>query len=278
MAKKHLLGYLMTNDLLRCLKRKEQRGSKPRCHLLTHGSREEVATRFTGLIQPWGRVDITDRWMPQGFADAAEAQLGRVGDLVPPAIGQALVNWWLAVPKGARVPHWDIASNCTVEGKPGLLLIEAKAHDEELIKEEAGKKRERNETSGQRQNREQIRNRMQESNSGLANSTQLEWALSIEHHYQMSNCFVWAWKLTELGIPVILIYLGFLNAIEMIDRGVPFYNHESWQELVLAHSVPLFSNQIWNSRWIINRQPFVPLIKSIELPLVKDSVGIADEE
>ena len=235
-------------DLLLSLKPKEHRGSKPRCHLLTHGSPEKVSVRLTRLIKPWGRVDGTDHWMPQGFTHTAEAQLGRADNLLAPAIGQALIDWWLAVPNGARVPNWDIASTCTIEGKPGLLLIEAKAHDEELNYEKAGKKRERNETWGQRQNREQIRNRMQESSAGFTNSTQLEWALSIEHHYQMSNRFAWAWKLTELGIPVILVYLGFLNAIEMSDRGLPFCNHKFWEELVLKHSEPLFPDKVWNRR------------------------------
>ena len=265
-------------DLLLRLKPKERRGSKPRCHLLTHGSSEKVSVRLTRLIEPWGRVDVTDRWMPQGFTHTDEAQLGRSDNLLALAVGQALVEWWLAVPKGARVPNWDIASTCTIEGKPGLLLIEAKAHDEELNYEKAGKKRERNETKGQRQNREQIHNRMQESSTGFTNSTQLEWILSIGHHYQMSNRFAWAWKLTELGIPVILIYLGFLNAIEMSDRGVPFSNHKAWERLVLAHSEHLFSSEVWNRQCILHGQPFIPLIKSIELPLVMESVEITDEE
>ena len=48
------------------------------------------------------------------------------------------------VARGAREqhadPNWDLASTCTVEGKPGIALIEAKAHDQELIKEETGRK------------------------------------------------------------------------------------------------------------------------------------------
>jgi len=267
----------MTIDLLLGLNPKARRGSKPRCHLLTHGDPEEVSARLTQLITPWGQVDTVNKWMPQGFTDTAEAQLGRVDNLLAPAVGRALVDWWLAMPKDARVPHWDIASTCTIEGKSGLLLIEAKAHDEELNYEKTGKKRERNETAGQRQNREQIHNRMQEANDDLTDSTKIEWALSIEHHYQMSNRFGWAWKLTELGIPVILIYLGFLNAIEMSDRGVPFDNYETWAQLVMSHSEPLFSNQVWNMRWMLHGQPFIPLIKSTEVPL---SIGVeeADDE
>ena len=268
----------MMTDLLLSLKPKERRGSKPRCHLLTHGSPEEVVARLTRLIEPWGRVDVNDRWMPRGFTETDEAQLGRVDNLLDAASGKALVNWWLAVPKGARVPNWDIASTCTIEGKPGLLLIEAKAHDEELNYEKAGKKRGRKETAGQIQNREQISNRMQESSAGFTNSTQLEWTLSIEHHYQMSNRFAWAWKLTELGMPVVLVYLGFLNAIEMSDRGFPFRNYALWEQLVFSHSGPLFPNQVWNKRWTLHGQPFIPLIKSIEQPLNIETEESADED
>ncbi|MBT3363112.1 MAG: hypothetical protein HN407_05565 [Chloroflexi bacterium] len=251
------------------LKTNEQRGSKPRCHLLTHGSPRQVALRLTQLIEPWGQITATDHWMPRGFIDTSEAQLGKNDYLLAPDLGDLLINWWLAIPKGARVPHWDIASTCTVEGRSGLLLVEAKAHDEELINEEAGKKLAREETSGQTQNREHIHDRMQEASVGLTTSTKMDWALSIEHRYQMSNRFAWAWKLTELGLPVILVYLGFLNASEMHDRGKPFPDQEAWEKLVMSHSEPLFPSKVWNQRWIVNTETFIPMIKSVELPLVK---------
>ena len=268
----------MITDLLSRLNPRERRGSKPRCHLLTHGSPENVSVGLTRLIEPWGQVDTADKWMPQGFVNRQEAQLGKADIFLDSATGQSLINWWLAVPRGARVPNWDIASTCTIEGKPGLLLIEAKAHDEELNYEEAGKKRERNETDGQIRNREQIRNRMLEASAGFASATQLAWALSIEHHYQMSNRFAWAWKLTELGMPVVLVYLGFLNAIEMSDRGFPFRNYALWEQLVFSHSGPLFPNQVWNKRWTLHGQPFIPLIKSIEQPLNIETEESADED
>lgn len=271
MVKKLLVACPMMTDLLLRLHPKERRGSKPRCHLLTHDVPEEVGVRLTRLIQPWGRVDATDRWMPRRFTHIAEAQLGRVDDLLAPAVGQALVNWWLAVPKGARIPHWDIASTCTVAGQPGLLLIEAKAHDVELATEQAGNRQEPRETANSRRNREHIADCFRQANFALAVTTGLPWSLSIKHHYQMSNRFAWAWKLTELGIPVILVYLGFLNALEMSNIGVPFQNHKSWEELVLAHAEPLFSSQVWNKEWSSPGQPSVPLIRSVELPLFVDS-------
>ena len=55
------------SDLLTKLGDKQRKGSKPRCHWLTHGDSQRVAARLTELIKPWGRVGADDRWMPEGF-------------------------------------------------------------------------------------------------------------------------------------------------------------------------------------------------------------------
>jgi hypothetical protein len=257
----------MTTDLFKPLPHKAQRGSKPRCHLMTHGSLELVSQRLTHLIGPWGQVNAEDRWMPRGFENIEEAQLGRKDIIYDPSIGKELLNWWLAVPRGARIPNWDIASTCTIEGKKGILLIEAKAHDEEINLELAGKRFGKKETDHRKLNRNKIEGCIRQANQSLSASTQMSWSLSIEHHYQMSNRFAWAWKLTELGLPVILVYLGFLKADEMIYRRKPFETGADWQRIVFSHSQPLFPEQIWNRRWIVNGQVFIPLIKSVEMSL-----------
>jgi len=102
---------------------------------------------------------------------------------------------------------------------------------------------------------------------GLTNSTMLKWRIARDSHYQMSNRFAWSWKLVALGIPVVLVYLGFLKADEMIDRGQPFASYEDWEQLVKAYSRPLFPPEVWGRNWIVNGQPFIPLIGSIEQPL-----------
>jgi hypothetical protein len=130
-------GSHSASELLNRLPAKCRRGSKPRCHLLTHGSPAQVAARLTDLIAPWGKVTEKDHWMPQGFDDIEEAQLHDAPRLLPDDICKSLQSWWLAA--RATTPNWDIASTCTIEGKKGLLLIEAKAHDVELIGEEKGK-------------------------------------------------------------------------------------------------------------------------------------------
>jgi hypothetical protein len=78
--------------------------------------------------------------------------------------------------------------------------------------------------------------------------TLLPWHVSRDSHYQISNRFAWSWKLTTLGLPVVLIYLGFLGAHEMGDRGQPFMKVSDWEGLVLSHSRRLFPAEVWDRR------------------------------
>ena len=57
------------------LQRNQQRGSKPRCHLLTHGAPEAVAARLTALAAPFATIGSADQWMPHGFDQTDEATL-----------------------------------------------------------------------------------------------------------------------------------------------------------------------------------------------------------
>ena len=257
-----------TDNLLKRLGKKAQRGSKPRCHLLMHGGRESVAQRLTGLIKPWGKVGPADKWMPNGFDDVKEVRLDKANDLLPSDVRQTLRNWWLKVTSGnPNTPNWDIASTCTINGKPGLLLIEAKAHDEELRKEEKGKELRASASDGSRRNHRRIGKCIEEASAVLAKDTKLPWGLSRDRNYQISNRFAWSWKLTELGSSVIMMYLGFLKAEEMDDMGRPFADQEEWQALVKLHGSSLVPSEVWNRKWTVNGQTFIPLIRAIEQPL-----------
>lgn len=74
----------LSSDLVQHLPPKEQRGSKPRCHILTHGTKDEVARRLTSLIHPFGQVSASDRWMPIGFDATKEAQLHETDSIIVP--------------------------------------------------------------------------------------------------------------------------------------------------------------------------------------------------
>jgi hypothetical protein len=257
------------NVLFERLKAKERRGSKPRCHLLTHGSPDAVAARLTALVAPFAKVAPNDRWMPQGFEKADEATLPEAERLLPPEVRNELKRWWLvAASNYTRTPNWDVASTCAIEGKAGIVLIEAKAHDQELIKEETGRKNIKPPVSGAaRRNFMRIDWAIRDASAALAEETRLTWALSRDWNYQMSNRFAWAWKLTDLGIPVVLVYLGFPRAKEMDDEGEPLANAEDWQGLVKSHSQVLFPETVWDQRWTCGGQAFIPLIRSLEMPL-----------
>jgi len=161
--------------------------------------------------------------MPQGFEHTDEATLPETERLLSAELRFELRRWWLAVASNnKRTPNWDIASTCAIEGKAGIVLIEAKAHDQELIKEETGRKNIEAPVSGSaRRNLLRIGWAIRDASVALADETGLAWALSRNWNYQMSNRFAWAWKLADLGIPVVLVYLGFLGANEMSDQGKP---------------------------------------------------------
>jgi len=255
------------------LKQKDRRGSKPRCHLLTHGSPDAVAARLTTLVAPFATVAPSDRWMPRGFADLGEAQLHRAPRLLSFTLSARLGEWWLPSDRQeARTPNFDIASTCTIDGTPGLLLIEAKAHETELTKEAAGRRLASADSAEREASHATIGVAIESTRRGLEAATRLRWQISRDSHYQMSNRFAWSWKLTELGIPVVLVYLGFLKAKDMSKPGeVAFVDAAAWDSLVRSHSAPLFPEEVWNRRWTVNGVPFIPLIRSLELSLQQDT-------
>lgn len=270
------------SELLLKLGPKQRKGSKPRCHWLTHGTSEQVATRLTKLIEPWGTVSIDAHWMPDGFTQTDEAELHKAARLLDDSSRNQIRDWWFAIVRGRQTaPSFDIASTCTVtvDGKErsGVLLVEAKAHDHELIKEEAGKTLAADASEGEQTNHAHIGAAIAWANTPLAASTNHQWSLSHKSRYQMSNRCASACKLTELGFPVILVYLGFLNAEEM-RKGKsqsPLATHHDWETLVKAHSKPLFPAGIWNNQWTVHNQPFIPLIRSFDIPYDAPVVEVA---
>ena len=261
--------------LLERLGQRERRGSKPRCHLLTHGSPDIVAKRLTALVAPFASVAPSDRWMPLGFAALEEAQLHKAPRLLSPELSKTLGDWWLpAGRQDARTPNFDIASTCKVDGVPGLLLVEAKAHTGELVKEAVGRRLAASDSAAREASHMTTGVAIESARQGLEAATNLIWRISRDSHYQMSNRFAWSWKLAQLGVPVVLVYLGFLHAADMSKAGeVLFADAGTWDALVRSHSAPLFPAEIWGRRWSVGGLPFIPLIRSLEMALDKEAVA-----
>ena len=236
-----------------------RRGSQPRCVLFMDGEREEVAVRLSELVDlPDVLVSPTDTWMPRGKSAPTEAQLDKADGLLPHEIQQELGQWWLAVGVGkTKTPVWDIASTCNIEGKRGLILVEAKAHNNELKRyDESG-------SSGA--NRRKINLAFNEANTGLRDAIGNSWNLSLDPHYQLSNRFAWSWKLASLGVPVVLVYLGFLNAQDMACDSPIFKCEEDWKRVLKNYSENTVDNACWEKRWDF-AAPFIPVVRSYNQP------------
>src|SRR5450759_4604636 len=81
------------------------------------------------LRAPW------QKWfMPRGCSNPREARLESFGPRLLPESPAwlALRDWRLVHKAGANTPNWDIAAGCEIEGRAGIVLVEAKANWPEL--------------------------------------------------------------------------------------------------------------------------------------------------
>jgi hypothetical protein len=212
---------------------------------MPRGSREQVlywtsAPRFLPellkLAEPVDcRVTARSVWMPMGLANSREARLETFGPRALPAHDwDAFAAWWLPTPKRGNTPNWDIALNCDVGGRPGLILVEAKAHEREL--DERGKSSADDASSDSRANHEQIMRALEDAQKAIAGSGCLP-GVSISHQksYQLANRIAFAWKLASMGIPTVLIYLGFIDDKEISNAGTPFKDDSHWHRIFRGH-------------------------------------------
>jgi len=256
---------------------KAQRGSKPRCHILTDGTRAQVAARLSALTGNTAIVAPTDVWLPEGFVNLKEAELDKAAEfdaVISACHRAALRAWWLGSPSiPAQTPTWDIASTCTIDGRPGMLLVEAKAHDNEFLAELKG--RSLGNTAAARIARFPshltIGRAISDASAHLQLNSNHPIALSRDHAYQLSNRFAWSWKLAELGIPVVLVYLGFLNANDVLGSlqpklarlGTPFPTSDAWTSLVKTRAAHIVAPKVWGSTIDIHGTPFIPMLATL---------------
>jgi hypothetical protein len=159
-----------------------------------------------------------------------EAKLGAVPlAFLPKAIQRQLSDWWLVYKRGANVPNWDLLATCTLESRRGLILVEAKAHENELSP--AGKILRADASANSQANHERIGQAIEEACQAL-NRIIPGVGISRDSHYQLSNRVAFAWKLASLGVPTILVYLGFIGDTGIQDVGWHFENESHWQETI----------------------------------------------
>jgi hypothetical protein len=139
-------------------------------------------------------------------------------------------RWWIAF-KGSR-PTWDLVCHINMAGKPGLLLVEAKAHFSEM-----GEKNKKSAADPENDrsiaNDLSIRLRLAEASLRLTELGLGGFRLSADHEYQLSNRLAYLQKLASDGIPTVLMYLGWLTSPDWPNDAFP--DGTEWEKCVTSH-------------------------------------------
>ena len=106
---------------------------------------------------------------------------------------------------------------CRIDERPGLLLVEAKANWAELSI--AGKQLKPNASRKSWENHKRIGAAIGEACDAWQ-QIHPRVMIARDSHYQLANRL--AWTLVTLGIPVVLLYLGFTGDEGIRDVGEPF--------------------------------------------------------
>jgi hypothetical protein len=233
---------------------REFRGSRLRCLLLTNSASKDIAVFLNSLVTPHALVTTEDHWAPRGFLEPDEAKLGETPGFLSEADRAVLNRWWLAQRGRANTPNWDLVSTCQIKDRRGLILAEAKAHEAELSDDQSG--------ATNPENSKQIDNALAEATVAW-NALASGFALSANSHYQLSNRFAFAWKLAKMGTPVVLLYLGFLEAQEMEGRSrILFKDHAQWRRCLMARSKGTIPEDAWDRTFDVDGTPLTILIGS----------------
>lgn len=232
------------------------RGSRK--HILDWVECSDFVGQLSQLIRSTGAiVQATDVWMPRGYNDPEEARLEQHGSRILPTVNwQALQDWWLVCKPGANTPNWDLVSACALQGQKGLVLIEAKAHTQELKAE--GKHIEPNASSNSHKNHDRIGQAIDEASNALSQVVE-GINLSRDTHYQLANRIAFSWKIASLGIPVVLVYLGFIGDKDIADIGEPLEDDMHWQQVMrmyMSGHVP----EGFTERWVDCGKAFMQMI------------------
>lgn len=219
-------------------------------------------TSINKLANPYAKITIYDNWMPKNLQIDKEVELK---DFLKYNFDSQkykdIVEWWLHV--DTTTPNWDLVSTCTIDGKRGVLLVEAKAHEKELNTESHGKKLDSNASKNSKLNHDKIGVAIQEANTSIKMEG-FKISISRDKCYQLSNRVAHAWWLATQGIPVVLLYLGFLECHDMSNRNTKLLNTpKEWEECFLNYTMQVGVDAIID-KWVdCGESKFITICKSL---------------
>lgn len=210
------------------------RGSRK--HILDWTSQPDFLAEFERTVGlPECVIAHPPAWRPRGHEDSAEARLEDYGKQLIPGAGcwDDLAAWWLLHQRGANTPNWDLVVACTIAGQPGLALVEAKAHEREL--DCGGKHSDPNVSANSAANHERIGRAITEASNAL-DAIIPGVQISRDPHSQLANRVAYSWKLASMGVPIVLIYLGFTGDSGTADVGPPLRDLGHWQSVMYSYT------------------------------------------
>lgn len=256
------------------------KGSQLRCLLLSSLAPDKLQHVLKSIIEQKNqgsiRVDFTKdfKYFPKGPTCHKEVELDKARIPINGSTEycKKLQGWWLD--KYARTPVWDFVCTATIDNTPGLILIEAKAHQNELVKEK--------DSSGAKEgsaNRSKIESVLSEVN------TKYNYKLSASNYFQLSNRIAWSIKLASLGIPVVLIYLGCIDTKELsISKKDSLINRANqWDDLVKAYSEKvsfrdwekkISGQQMQDDSFSVAPSFVYPIIRTVNIHLQRGEINL----
>lgn len=208
-------------------------------------------------------ITVYDNWMPKSICYDKEAELNDFLNYnFSNQLSKDITQWWLY--KDATTPNWDLISTCTINGERGLLLVEAKAHQSELENESKGKILNIKASDNSVKNDESIGEAIGKANEAIKIKFS-EISLSRDKCYQLSNRVAHAWWLADQSIPVVLLYLGFLNCKDMDDGKNKLFKEDSeWQNCFRLHAEQVGVDKILEEWVETSKSKFITICRSYE--------------
>lgn len=210
-----------------------RRGSRK--HILDWVESPTFDRELEALLQPVDvSIPVGAKRMPTSHKDATEARLETFGPKALPSHSawRHLLPWWLKHAAGANTPNWDLAVTCDIDGWRGFCLVEAKANVRELSR--SGKALGAKASPNSKANHVHIAAALRESAASLTRAG-FRSEFSVDKSYQLANRIACATQLATWGIPVVLVYLGFLGDTGIRDVGEPLIDAAHWDHLFAEH-------------------------------------------
>ena len=192
-------------------------------------------------------ISETDSRMPDPPFTKDEADNNSIAEMLSLYLGNDTESqWWRSTLKKYASQSWDLISTCTIDGKKGLLLVEAKAKKGEIrIFPRRKSSYEYTDVNNEFRQFEPYIN------------------LSTNKCPQLSRHIVHSWAMAKQDLPVVLLYLCF----RFKNGHRVFKRHFDWKRYLINTARFIGAHRLIDTKTLIdgNRSSFTFLCGSVEI-------------